>query len=159
MKLLIDYEALGRNAEAAAKRLKPLFVRAGLSPIGTETDGKVRRTAGITWRELVFTFADSQKLALRVKATGDVYEVLLNGKKVPVKEQDDPAKGVAELVRMLDTNRARFQKRMAAMQMKPPEGIKTAAPKLKQALQTQIAELDQAIEAAKEELAEIEGSA
>jgi hypothetical protein len=158
MKLLIDYEAIARSPAAAIKRIQPLFVRAGLAPISVEGDGKTKRTSGISWREVVLTFADSQKLALRVKATGDVYEVLLNGKKVPVKEQDDPAKAVSELVRMVDTGRAKFQKRMAAMQMKPPEGLKTAAPKLREALVAQIAEVEKEIEVAREELTAIEAA-
>lgn len=159
MNLLIEYESLAPGkVQSAMRRVLSLFARAGLKVIDVAADGKTQRTAGVSFREVGLTFADSQKLALRVKATGDVYEVRINDRKVPVSAQSDPARAVAELVKMLDTGRARFQKRLAAMQMKPPEGAKTAAPKLRETLVAQIAEVDAEIESAREELAAIEAS-
>lgn len=157
MNLLIDFDALARNAKTAARRMLSLFQRAGLEVVDAAHDGKVRRTAGVSFRELVLSFADSQTLTLRIKATGDVYQVLLNGKVTPLAEQDDAAKAVAELVKLLDKSRAKHQKRLAALAMKPPEGIKTAAPKLEQKLTEQIAEVDAQIESAREELAALQG--
>lgn len=158
MNLLIDFDGLASNAANAMRRVTQLLTRAGLTVIDVAGGGKMQRLAGISFREVVLTFADSQKLTLRVKATGDVYEVRINGKVVPVREQTDPAKAVAELVKMLDAGRARFQKRMAALQMRPPEGVRTAAPKLKDRLVAQIAEVDQAITEARQELAELEAA-
>jgi hypothetical protein len=155
MKLLIDYELLATSAERAVRKVTALFVRAGLEIVSVGSSGKAARIAGVSYREVTYTFADSQSLGLRIKATGDVYEVRVNGKVVPIKEQDDPAKAAAELVSMLDKSRARHQKRMAALKMAPPEGAKTAAPKLREKLVQQIAEVDAAIDAAKEELAEL----
>lgn len=158
MKLLIDYEALNGKADKAMLPVTRFFTRAGMPPVAVVSDGKSRRIAGVSFREVSVTFADNQTLALRIKATGDVYEVRVNGRVVPVSQQTDPAKAVSELVKMLDTGRARFQKRLAAMVMKPPEGAKTAAPKLREVLTTQIAEVDSAIEAAREELAELQAA-
>jgi deoxycytidylate deaminase len=155
MKLLIDYELLATNAERAMRKVTALFVRAGLEIISVGSNGKAARIAGISYREATYTFADNQTLSLRIKVTGDVYEVRINGKVVPIKEQDDPTKAAAELVAMLDKTRARHQKRLAALKMVPPEGAKTAAPKLREKLVQQIAEVDAAIDAAKEELAEL----
>lgn len=153
MKILADYEALATNAKNAMRRVTALFQRAGLPVIDVACDGKTKRIAGISFRIVTLSFADSQHIELRIKATGDVYEVRLNGKVQPVKAQDDPNKAVAELVAMLDTGRAKFQKRQAAMQMKPPEGAKSAAPKLRETLVSQIAEVDAQIKDATEELA------
>lgn len=158
MKLLIDFESLNGKPEKAMLPVTRLFTRAGMTPVSVMSDGKSRRLAGVSFREVSMTFSDNQTLALRVKATGDVYEVRVNGRMTPVSNQTDPAKAVAELVKMLDTGRARFQKRLAAMAMKPPAGIKTAAPKLKEALTAQIAEVDAAIEGAREELAELQAA-
>lgn len=158
MKLLVDYEGLARNAATAMKRITALFERAGLKVVDVASDGRTRRIAGVSFREVTFSFADSQALAMRVKATGDVYEVRLNGKPVPVSQQDDAAKAVAELVLMLDRSRARFQRRLAALQMRPPEGAKTAAPKLREALTQQLEQVNQEIEAATEELAALEAA-
>lgn len=156
MKLLIDYEGLATNAAHAMRRVVTLLTRAGAQVIETQSDGRTRRIAGISYREVVFTFADSQKLGLRIKATGDVYEVRINGKVQPVKSQDDFTKAVSELAQLLDKGRMRFQKRLAAMQMKPPEGAKTAAPKLREVLTKQVAELDAQIADATEELAALQ---
>lgn len=155
MKLLIDYELLATSAERAMRKVTALFTRAGLDIVSVGSNGKTARIAGVSYREVIYSFADSQTLSLRVKATGDVYEVRVNGKVVPIQEQDDPAKAVAELVSMLDKSRARHQKRMAALKMAPPEGAKTAAPTMKAKLVQQIAEVDAEIEAAKQELAEL----
>lgn len=158
MKIILDFDGLASNATAAMRRVTALFQRANLPVLDVASDGKTRRVASISYREVTLSFADSQKLALRVKSTGDVYQLLLNGKVTPIKEQDDPAKAVAELVAMLDKSRARFQKRLAAMAMKPPEGAKTAAPKLRDTLNTQIAEVREQIVAAKETLAELQAA-
>lgn len=156
MKLLIDYDQLGTNAAAAMRRVVTLLTRAGAQVIETQSDGRTRRIAGVSFREVTFTFADSQKLALRVKATGDIYEVRVNGKVTPVKEQDDFTKAVAELAMLMDKGRAKFQKRLAALQMKPPEGMRTAAPQLLKTLQAQVAQLDEEIATATEELAALQ---
>lgn len=158
MKIVLDFDALATNAANAMRRFTALFQRAGLPVLDVASDGKTRRVASISYREVSLSFADSQKLLLRVKATGDVYQLLVNGKVTPVKEQDDPTKAVAELVGILDKGRARFQKRLAAMAMKPPEGAKTAAPKLRETLVKQIAEVDAQIESATEELAALQAA-
>lgn len=159
MQLLIDYEALAGNAAAALKRLVAMFEKAGLTVVDATSDGRAKRSAGISFREAVLTFADSQKLTLKVKATGDVFQVALNGKASPVSQQDDPTQAVAELASMLDSSRARFQKRLAALQMKPPEGAKTAAPRIRQQLEAQVAELDTQIADAQQEVAALTAAA
>lgn len=159
MKLLIDFDALvPGKVHTAMRRVLQLFARADLKVVDVASDGRVRRQSGISFREVTLSFADSQKLTLRIKATGDVYEVQINGRKVPVSAREDPARAVAELVKMLDTGRARHQKRLAAMQMRPPEGAKTAAPRLRDALKAQVAELDAAIGSAREELASLQAA-
>lgn len=158
MKLLIDYDGLAGKTAQAMRRVTQLLTRAGAEVLDVTSDGKTRRIAGVSFREVTITFKDSQALGLRVKATGDVYEVRLNGKVVPMREQDDPAKAVGELVKLIDSSRARFQKRMAALKMKPPEGAKTAAPKLRETLKSQIAEVDEAIGIARETLAELQAA-
>lgn len=156
MKILVDYEALSGNAAAAMRRVTTLFSRAGAPVVEVVCDGKTKRTASTSYREVALSFADSQQLTLRIKATGDVYQVLLNGKPIPVKEQDDPDKAVGELAGLLDGNRKKFQKRMAALTMKPPEGAKSAAPKLRDVLSKQIAAVDAEINSATEELAALQ---
>jgi hypothetical protein len=155
MKLPIDFDLLASDPKRALRRVLSFFARLAVEIVDVSSDGRTRRTAGVSYREVSLVFADSQRIALRVKATGDIYEARLNGKVQPMGEQDDPAKAVAELAGLLDRNRGRFQKRMAALAMKPPEGAKTAAPKLRQSLEQQIAQVDAEIDAAEAELASL----
>ncbi len=158
MNLLIDFDGLASNPTNALRKVTAMLQRSGLTAIGIESDGRSKRIAGVSFREAFITFADSQKLTLRVKATGDVYEVRINDKVTPIKAQDDAGAAVKEIAALLDLNRAKFQKRMAAVRMNTPEGVKTAAPSLRKQLETQSAELDVAIADAREELASLQAA-
>lgn len=157
--ILIDFDALQGAPDRAMKRVVQLLNRAGAQVLKVESDGRTRRAASIAYREVLISLADSQQVSMRVKQSSDIYEVRLNGKAVPIKAQDDPTKAIQEIVAMLDTGRAKHQKRMAAVAMKPPEGMKTAVPKIKDRLTEQIRAVDEEIVAAKEELAELAGNA
>lgn len=156
MSLTIDFALLGTNAAAALKGVVSALAAEQLQPIDVSSDGRVRRTAGVSYREAVLTFADSQKLTLRVKQTGDIYQVALNGKTVPVAAQDDVKSAAHELAMLVDGNRVKFQKRLALLKMPPPEGVKTAAPRQRELLQQQVAELDKQIAEATDELASLQ---
>lgn len=155
--LLIDFEALATNPSKALRRVVQIFTRAGLQVVDAVSDGKTKRSASVKYREATINLSDGQAVTLRVKESGDIGQVQINGKLVPIAAQDDPARAVQEIVAKLDAGRAAFQKRQAALQMKPPEGIKTAAPKLEATLVEQIAEVDAAIEGARKELSDLTG--
>lgn len=118
--------------DKAAKQVMKYFARAGAPAVAQNVDPKVKRTSGISYREMTLTFADSQVVTLRIKDPGDIYQVLINGKLVPIKNQDDHVKAVAEIVAMLDSGRTKFQAKLAKTQVKIPPTIKTAAPKMLQ---------------------------
>ena len=133
------------NSIATGKPVKAIqqaFARAGVPVISIDADGKAKRTAGVSYKALTLTFADSQKVELAIKQSGDVYRVSLNGSVVPLKNPDDHAKAVGEIAKMLDAGRAKFQAKMARTKVDLPKGIKTAAPKMEQQLAAQIQELD-----------------
>lgn len=133
------------TAGKAAKALAQLFVRAGAGVIKTESDNRVRRTAGVSYKTLHMTFADGQQIELSIKQTGDIAAVKLNGSIVPIKNQDDHRKSVGELVKHMDAGRAKFQASLARKRAELPKGIKTAAPKLEAVLTERVNELDAAI--------------
>lgn len=155
--LLIDFEALATSPAKALRRVVQLITRAGLQVVDVTSDGKTKRANSVKYREALINLSDGQTVTLRVKESGDIGQVQLNGKLIPISAQDDPARAVQEIVGKLDAGRAAFQKRQAAIQMKPPEGIKTAAPKLEATLAEQIAQVDQAITEARQELAQAKG--
>lgn len=128
--LLFDFDNMAKGAKAAAK----YFSRAGANVVQTDAGTAVKRTSGVSYRELTLTFADSQTLVLRIKQTGDIWQVLLNGKVTPVSNQDDHVKAVAELASAMDAGRTKFQALLAKAQMKLPPTIRTAAPKLEAVL-------------------------
>lgn len=157
MKVQLEFDKLTPTGiKAAARVLLQKLARAGLQVVDIATDGKTKRASAIAYREVLITFADSQTLTLRVKATGDVFQLMVNGKLTPLAEQSDPDGAAKELALILDKSRAAFQKRMAAMQMKPPEGVKTAAPRLEAVLTQQVAEVKEQIAAAEAELADLQ---
>src|SRR5690606_765225 len=127
MDLLINFDDLKPNNKAL-KNLVKAFTRAG-APVATiDADGRAKRTAGVTYREVILTFVDNQKITLFFKQTGDIFQVKLNGSVVPLKNQGDQVKAVSELVQLLDAGRAKFQAKLARQKVVLPSSIKTAAP-------------------------------
>ena len=153
--LLFSFEDLSAK-DKAAKQAVRFFSRAGANVVQQDVPATVKRSSGITYREMTLTFADSQPVVLRIKQSGDIFQVLVNGKVLPIKNQDDHVKAIAEIVQAMDAGRSRFQKLLAAAQARPPAGIRTAAPKMEQvltekrdALKAAIAEVRSQIEAVK----------
>lgn len=153
--LLFSFEDLGTKSDKALTKLKQYFSRANAPVVTAEPGAKTLRTAGISYRELFLTFGDSQRVTLRIKQTGDVYQVLINDKLTPLKAQDDHIKAVAEIAQKLDVGRAKFQKALANVKVPLPKGIRTAAPKLEEQLKIREEELDAAIGEAQQELADL----
>ena len=108
---------------------------------------------------MALTFADSQRVLLRIKQSGDIFQVVLNGKPLPIKNQDDHVKAIAEIVKAMDAGRSRFQKLMAAAKVRPPAGIRTAAPRMEQVLTEKRDALRSAIDDVRQQIASLRGAA
>ena len=96
---------------------------------------------------------DSQLVTLRIKQTGDVFQVLINGKVVPIRNQDDHKKAVAEIAGMLESGRTAFQAKLAKAKVKLPKGVTTAVTNIERALTEKRDALVEAVGAARETLA------
>ncbi|MGZ8220074.1 MAG: defense against restriction DarA-related protein [Methylobacter sp.] len=145
--------------DKAAKKAMQYFSRAGANVVAQDVDPKVKRTNGISYREMTLTFADSQIIGMRIKQSGDIYQVLLNGKVVPIKSQDDHVAAIAELVKMLDAGRTKFQAKLAKIQVKLPPSIKSAVPTIRKQLEEKRDGLKAAIDEVLAEIAVIRGGA
>jgi Defence against restriction A N-terminal len=157
MKLMIDYGLLGpATVDRAVRTVRRDLEKFGATVVDVSATGKEAKAAGQAFKEVLFVFADSQTIGLRVKPAGDVYQVLVNGKVTPVREQDDGQAAIKELVAYMGKTRTAFQRRMAAKAMKPPDGMKTAAPRMEAVLRQQVAEVDAQIADAEQELASLE---
>ena len=147
-KLLFNFADLSSKDRAAQKAIKA-FSRAGAHVVQADASGAVKRTSGVSYREMVLLFADSQSVTLRIKQSGDIYEVMLNGRAVPIKYQDDHLKAIAEIAALMDKGRTLFQAKLAKAKAAVPKSIRTAAPKIeavliekRDALKSAIADLD-----------------
>lgn len=156
--LLFSFEDLSAK-DKAAKQAVRFFSRAGANVVQQDVPATVKRSSGITYREMTLTFADSQQVVLRIKQSGDIFQVLVNGKVLPIKNQDDHVKAIAEIVQAMDAGRSRFQKLLAAAQARPPAGIRTAAPKMEQVLAEKRDALKAAIAEVRSQIEAIKGTA
>lgn len=152
---IFNFDELSADGKAV-QRMAKAFTRAGANVVQSECDGRIKRTLSVSYKELAFTFADGQQIVLQIKKTGDVGTVKLNGKAVPIKNQDDQSKAVAELVKLMEAGRDKFQAALAKKKVALPKGIKTAAPKMQEVLTARVAELDGQIEAKKASIASLE---
>lgn len=155
--LLFSFNDLSTKDKASKEVIK-YFSRAGANVVQQDINTSVKRSSGVSYREMSLTFADSQQVALRIKQTGDIYQVTLNGKILPIKNQDDHVKAIAEIVAAMDSSRTKFQKLMAASKIKTPPGIRTAAPKIEQVLTEKRDSLKAAIAHVIEETAKLRGA-
>lgn len=155
--LLFSFEDLSTK-DKAAKEVMKYFSRAGANVVQQDVNTSVKRSSGVSYREMSLTFADSQQVVLRIKQTGDIYQVTLNGKILPIKNQDDHVKAITEIVAAMDSGRTKFQKLMAAAKIKTPPGIRTAAPKIEQVLTEKRDSLKAAIAQVIEETAKLRGA-
>lgn len=130
------------GAEKALKQVSQLMGRAGQAVVTAEFSDKPKRTSGVTYREAYLTLASGQQVTLRVNATGDIYQVLLNNQMQPLKEHTDTAKAVGEIAALAEKNQAAFQKAQARKAVALPKGMSTPKPKMVERLKQQVAELD-----------------
>lgn len=153
-KLLFSFDDLTRK-DKAVKELEKHFKRAGTTPVKIEVDSRVRRTSGVSYREISLTFSDSQIVKLRIKKPGDIFQVLLNRKVMPMANQDDHAKAIGEITQAMDRGRTAFQRRLSRARVKLPKRMTTAAPRMEKRLEEKRDALKEAIADARQQLAEL----
>lgn len=152
--LVFTFDDLSSKDKAAKEAVKQ-FKKAGATVAQVDVGGNAKKTSGFAYRELFLTFTDSQIITMRIKESGDIYQVLLNKKIVPIRNQDDHTKAIKEMADMMARGRAAFQKRQAIKKVVMPSSIKTAAPKLEVALSERVQMLRSKVEQARTTLAEL----
>lgn len=147
----MEYSKLTQNEKTAPKDLLRIFKRAG-AEIAQSSVGKAKRENSISFKPIFLLFADSQTLEIRVKESGDIYQVKLNNKVLPIKNQDDEKLAVAEIVKKVEQNSQKFQNMQARKKVKLPTGLKSTVKRKEEVLQERIKELDSQITEAKSKL-------
>lgn len=94
--------------------IKDAFEKAGLTVVDVEASNKAARRSGYQVKQATFFFGDGQRVVMMLKndgdGQGDIYQVKLNSRVVPVKNVDDMDKAVAEIAAMAGANSASFVK-------------------------------------------------
>lgn len=154
-KLTINYGALGANAGRALNELLRMFSRAGAPVVASDASKPASKRAGMAFKTVELTFADGQRASLLVKETGDVFEVKVNGSAVPLREQDDAGRAVAEIAAQLEKKRAAFQRALARTKVPIPPSVRVSAANRIKAKEQKRDALKEAVELAAQELSEL----
>lgn len=154
---IFEFADMAKSGLKTAKAIGRLFAKAGAPLAGDPViDPRLRRTSGVTYREVTLLFKDSQKIVLRVKQTGDIWQVLQNGRDIPLKNHTDQVAAVKEIVSALNAKRKAFQKRLTMNRAPIKErGLTVTRKMLAQKLKDRSATLSQLIEEAQTELDEL----
>ena len=118
--------------------------------MSVEIEEKLRRSAGISYRNVSFAFGDSQVVMMSVKATGDIFQVKLNGKVLALAKSEEQKAAIAEIVAAMASGRTKFQAALARASVSLPAPVKTAAPRMLEQLRVVLADKLEALELAKE---------
>lgn len=147
--IVFSFEDLSSKS-TAVKKIQKELARLG-TPAQVEIADQTKRKAGITYKELTLVFeASSQIVTLGIKKTGDIFEVKLNKKPLPIKNQDDQKAAIKEISDAVLKNAPKWQKVLERRKITPAE-TKIVTPRKKQAqvLTDRKAELLKALEEAK----------
>lgn len=95
------------------KGLQPVvkkFEQKGYKIIQVDANNRARRESGFAIKNFTLTFEDEQKLLVRVKGDGTVFQVKLNNRVMPVKHVDDIDKAISEMCMYLYDNAKTFER-------------------------------------------------
>ena len=157
-KMLFSFEDTAAG-DKASELVARYFSRAGANVVQSDVSTSMKRSMGVSYKEMILTFADSQTVILRVKQTGDIFQVLLNKKVLPIKNQDDHAMAITEVVKAMDSGRTKFQKKLAMAKVKLPIGVRTSTPNMRLALIEKRDALKDAIAAVRSEIEQLKAAA
>jgi len=119
MALTINFDKFDK---AGLKPVLKKFEKAGLVVDDVEATNKPKRESGFLIKTAVMVFASGQKLTVKAKAGGGIFQVKLNSKVLPVKAVDDMDKAIDEVITHVKANEGNYlkQKEKAAARVKVP---------------------------------------
>lgn len=104
--------------EAGLAPVKEAFEKAGMKVIDLEASNKATRMSGHATKLATFYFADGQRIALRIKGDGSVFQVQMNGRAIPIQAVDNLTGAVDEMARFLNSNSAAWIRAQRTKQKK-----------------------------------------
>lgn len=94
------------NLRPFAKKFEKWGIK--ISEIKSANVGK--RESGFLLKDALFIFEDGQRMLIRVKSDGTVFQVKLNNKVLPVKSVDNVDKAVIEMVDYVQANAKAYER-------------------------------------------------
>lgn len=143
--ITIDFK---RFNEAGLKPVMRKFKQAGLPIVKVEGTNKAKRESGFLTKMVKLHFESGQKLLVKAKASGGIFQVKLNAKVLPIKHVDDMDKAVQEVIRHTRSNEKAYLKRKKAREQKikiPKPKIKPVNTSVKKQIETFQASLDEQV--------------
>ena len=121
----------------------------GLKVASVDAPNKAKRESGMLVKKATIVFDDGQKMLIRVKADGTVFQVRLNNKVVPIKNVDNMDKAIGEMVDYVQDNAKAYER--AKLQREKRRRITVDPPAVTTTRQEKLAH-------AKEQLTELSSS-
>ncbi len=105
--------------------LKPIinkFGKKGMAIASVEATNSPKRESGFLTKSAIINFETGQKLLIRIKQDGTIFQVKLNGTVLPVKNVDNLDKAIDEVIDHVKSNETRYlkakQKRLEKQKIK-----------------------------------------
>lgn len=144
MAVTFDYEKFNK---AGLKKVAAFFDKASLPVSDVSGDNKPKRENGYQTKTAEVTFESGQKLILKAKADGGIFQWKLNGKVLAIKNYMQLDTAIKEVAALVAANEPNYQKAKEKQLAK----VKVAVPKVK-AVNTTVTEQAEAFQASLEEL-------
>ena len=97
----LNFDKLDENG------LQPIikkFAQHGYKIVNVDANNRSKRESGFAIKQFALTFEDGQKMLVRIKGDGTVFQVKLNSRVVPIKHIDDVDKAIIEMCNYLYDN-------------------------------------------------------
>lgn len=92
------------------KQVLDKFEKASLPVAGVDADNKAKRESGFQVKTAIINFESGQKLQVKAKAGGSIFQVKLNGKVLAIKHVDDLDKAIQEVIEYVKANEPNYKK-------------------------------------------------
>lgn len=171
MAIIFNFEDMQAKGDKTLKALIASFKKQGVFLIASSVHiSAMKRSSGISYKELTLTTSDSQQVQFWIKSSGDIFKVKVSSlagradalKEMPIKNQQDHDLAIKEIADRLIKDRKPFQAKLTklaenevAKELK--DKMKVTNRKIEQVLQEEIQQIDEALAEADKRLAELQG--
>lgn len=103
----IDFKNFNKKG---LKKVVDAFEKQALPVAEVAATNRPKRESGFQTKAATLHFESGQKLLLKAKANGSIFQVKLNNKAIPIKHVDDLDKAIKEVIAFVKRNETKFLK-------------------------------------------------